>query len=112
MKDANYFTHPTADWQRRYEALRAALVERLPDRLVAERFGYSPGYVSQLRHQFRHGKIDFSEPVPEGKTTRRKVDKDTRDRIVQYRQKQLSAGEIAELLMRGCDHNSVVSKVV
>ena len=69
MNDATYFTRPTADWQRRYEALRAAFVERLPDRLIAERFGYSPGYISQLRFQFRHGKIDFSEPIAEGKTT-------------------------------------------
>jgi len=100
MNDASYFTHPTADWQRKYEALRAAFVERLPDKLVAERFGYKPGYVSQMRHKFRHGKIDFSEPTAEGKTSRRKVNKDTREKIIQWRQKQLSAGEIAELLMK------------
>ena len=100
MSDARYFTHPTADWQRKYEALRAACVERLPDKLIAERFGYSPGYVSQLRFQFRHGKIDFSEPTAEGKTTRRKVNREIREKIVQWRKKQLSAGEIAELLMR------------
>lgn len=100
MSDANYFTNPTADWQRRYEALRASFVDRLPDRLVAERFGYSPNYVGQLRHLFRHGKIDFSEPVAEGKASRRKVDKAIRETIVSYRQNQLSAGEIAELLLR------------
>ena len=101
MNDASYFTRPSADWQRRYEALRAAFVERLPDKLVAERFGYSPGYVSQLRFQFRHGKIDFSEPVAEDKASRRKVDKNTREQIVQWRQKKLSAGEILEVLMQG-----------
>jgi transposase len=100
MSDATYFTHPTADWQRRYEALRAAFVERLPDKLIAERFGYSSGYVNQLRFLFRHGKIDFSEPAAEGKTSRRRVNRDTREKIVQWRQKQLSAGEITELLMR------------
>jgi transposase len=100
MNDANYFTHPTADWQRRYEVLRAAFVERLPDKLIAERFGYSPGYVSQLRFQFRHGKIDFSEPTTEGVTARRKVGKDTREKIVQWRQKELSAGEILEVLLQ------------
>ena len=100
MSDANYFTHPTMDWQRRYEALRAAFVERLPDKLIAERFGFSPGYVSQMRFQFRHGKIDFSEPTAEGKTTRRKVDRDTREKIVQWRQKELSAGEITEVLLQ------------
>jgi transposase len=100
MNDASYFTHPTANWQRKYEALRAAFVERLPDKLVAERFGYSPGYINQMRFQFRHGKIDFSEPIPEGKTLRRKVTKDIREKIVQWRQQHLSAGEIAEVLMQ------------
>jgi transposase len=100
MSDATYFTHPNTDWQRRYEALRAAFVERLPDKLIAERFGYSPGYVNQLRFLFRHGKIDFSEPAAEGKTLRRRVNRNTREKIVQWRQKQLSAGEITELLLR------------
>ena len=100
MKEASYFTHPTADWQRRYEALRAAYVERLPDKLVAERFGYSPGYINQLRFQFRHGKIDFSEPEAEGKVSRRKVNKDARDKIICWRQKNLSSGEIAEILLQ------------
>ena len=98
MRDATFFTRPNANWQRRYEALRAAFVERLPDQLVAERFGYSPGYVRLLRHQFRHGKIDFSEPPDEDKTTRRKVGAEARQKIIEWRQKQLSASEIAELL--------------
>lgn len=100
MNDVSYFTHPTTDWQRRYEALRAAFVDRLSDKLIAERYGYSPGYVSQLRFNFRHGIINFSEPVAEGSTQRRKVSKDTREKIVQWRRGQLSAGEIAELLMQ------------
>jgi transposase len=98
MRDATFFTHPTADWQRRYEALRASFVDRMPDQLVAERFGYSPGYVGLLRHQFRHGKIDISEPVGEGKAARRKVSTEVRQKIIEWRQRQLSAGEIAELL--------------
>jgi len=98
MRDASFFTHPQYDWQRRYEALRASLVERIPDRILADRFGYSVGYLRLLRHQFRHGKIDFSEPVPEGKTTRRKVSADVRKKIVEWRKHRLSAGDIAELL--------------
>ena len=71
--DASYFTHPKVEWQRRYEALRASFVERLAARVVADRFGYTPGYVHLLRHQFTHGKIDFAEPPPEGKSRRRGV---------------------------------------
>jgi transposase len=98
MRDATYFTRPVPDWQRRYEALRASFVDRLPARLVGERFGFTEGYVRLLRHQFRHGKIDFSEPVPEGKAARRRVDAGLRQKIVDWRRRRLSAGEIVELL--------------
>jgi len=98
MRNLKYFTQPKFDWQRRYEALRASFVERLPHKVVADRFGYSPGYVRLLRHQFTHGKIDFSEPNPEGKAARRQVSAQTRQKIVKYRQKDLSSGQITELL--------------
>ncbi|HDL85309.1 MAG TPA: transposase, partial [Candidatus Acetothermia bacterium] len=98
MRDTSFFTHPENDWQRRYEALRASFVERLPARIVADRFGYSPGYIRLLRHQFQHGKIDFSEPVPEGKAARRRVTAEIRRRIKAWRERRLSAGEITVLL--------------
>jgi transposase len=65
---------------------------------VAERFGYSTQYVHQLRHLFKHGEIDFSEPLPEGKTKRRRVSADVRRKIRDWRENRLSAGEIAQLL--------------
>jgi len=99
MRDATFFTHPVHDWQRRYEALRASFVERLPAAVVADRFGYTPGYIRLLRHQLRHGKIEFSEPMPEGKLTRRRVNAETRRKICDGRRQRLSAGEIAELLL-------------
>jgi len=98
MRDEKYFLYPAHDWQRRYEALRASFVERLPAKIVAERFGYSPSYMHLLRHQFIHGKIDFSEPVPEGKTARRRVDSKIRLKICNWRGHRLSAGEITQLL--------------
>jgi transposase len=98
MPDISFFTNPSHDWQRRYEALRASFVERLPAKVVADRFGYTPGYVRLLRHQFCRGKIDFSEPVPEGKAARRRVASQIRKKIISWREQQLSAGQIAELL--------------
>ena len=98
MRNAKFFTQPELEWQRRYEALRASLVDRLPHKVVADKFGYSSGYVRLLRHQFTHGKIDFSEPVPEGKTQRRRVSAETRRKIVEWRGKEISSGQIAELL--------------
>jgi len=98
MRDATFFTRPGSEWQRRYEALRASLVERLPDAVVAERFGYAVGYVRLLRYRFRHGMLDFHEPVPEGVARRHRVSTETRQRIREWREKRLSAGQIAELL--------------
>ncbi len=98
MRNEKYFLHPVHDWQKRYEALRASFVDRLPSKVVADRFGYSQSYVNLLRHQFVHEKIDFSEPVPEGKIKRRKVNALTRSKICKYREHRLSAGEIVQLL--------------
>jgi hypothetical protein len=98
MRDANFFTKPVDKWQRKFEALRASFVERLPDHIVAERFGLSVGYLRVLRHQFRHEKIDFSEAVAEGSRPRRRIDAATRQKIVAWRQRELSAGDIAQLL--------------
>lgn len=104
MRDAKYFAHPRHDWQRRYEALRASLVERLPDKVVADRFGYTHGYFRLLKHGFRHGKFDFSEPVPEGAAARWRVTGEIRRRIRSWREASLSAGQIAELLCEeGCE---------
>ena len=98
QRDATYFTSPVHEWQRRYEALRGAMVERLPATVLADRFNYSPGYVRLLKFQFRHGLLDFSEPVPEGAALRRRIDGKPREKIRDWRQRRLSAGEITELL--------------
>lgn len=98
MRDATFFTHPKADWQRRYEALRASFVDRLPAMAIADRFGYKPGYVRLLRHLFRTGKADVHEPPAEGKMARRRVSREVRDKIRTWRVRRLSAGEIAQLL--------------
>lgn len=98
MRGEEFFLHPIHDWQRRYEALRASFLERLPADVIADRYGYAPGYVRLLRHQFRHGKLDFSEPVSEGKVARRAVTTEIRQKICALRDRRLSAGEIVQLL--------------
>jgi len=98
MRDEKFFLHPVHEWQRRYEALRASFVDRLPAKVVAERFGYSAAYMNLLRHLFAHEKMDFSEPLPEGKTRRHRIDATTRAKICSWREHRLSAGEITELL--------------
>jgi transposase len=98
MRDEKFFLHPVHEWQRRYEALRASFVERLPAKVVADRFGYSVTYINLLRHLFAHEKIDFSEPVADGKTRRHRIDANTRAKICNWREQRLSAGEITQLL--------------
>jgi transposase len=98
MRDENFFFHPVHEWQRRYEALRASFVDRLPARVVAERFGYSVAYINLLRHLFAHEKIDLCEPLPEGKRRRHRIDATTRSKICNWREHRLSAGEITGLL--------------
>lgn len=98
MRNESFFLKPVHEWQRRYEALRASFVERLPARIIAERFGYSVAYVNLLRHLFTHKKIDFSEPVPEGKVNRRRIDSALKGKICSWREQRLSAGEITALL--------------
>jgi len=98
MRDVTFFTQPVHDWQRRYEALRASFVDRLPAHAIGERFGYSVGYIHFLRHQFVSGKLDFSEPVPEGSAARYRVTSEIRQKIRTFRQGELSAGEITQLL--------------
>lgn len=65
---------------------------------MAQCFGYTENYIYLLRHQFQHGKIDFSEPVSEEKAKRRKVDAPVREKICNWREHRLSAGEIVQLL--------------
>ncbi len=98
MRDYTFFIRPALGWQRRYEALRASFVDKLPAKTVAEYFGYSAEYVRLLRHLFVNEKLDFTDPVPEGKAARRAVTTEIRKKIRGYREKQLSAAEIARLL--------------
>ncbi len=51
-----------------------------------------------MRHQFIHEKIDFSEPVPEEKVARRRINTELRQKIRLWRERRLSAGEITQLL--------------
>lgn len=98
VKGVTFFTHPKLEWQRRYEALRASFVDRLPARIVAQKFEYTESYVRLLRHLFMQGKFDFSEPVPEGKTNRYRVSTAVRQKIREWREQNMSSCEITQCL--------------
>lgn len=98
MDPARYFKHPASDGQRHYEMLRASFLERLPARIVADRFKTTPGNVHVVRHRFLKGKLTFfrSADTPEA---RRGTPADVRARVVAMRRgHSVSAGQIAEIL--------------
>lgn len=48
-----FFLQPQTTAQRQYEALRAVIVEDLPQKEVAQRFGYTHDSLRQLLRDFR-----------------------------------------------------------
>ena len=99
-RDATFFTHPKDPAQRVYEALRASFVERLPAAVVADRFGFAPGYIHLLRHRFRRGSLQVPFGLGLGRPGRpSKIAAEIREKVIALRKTgRLSAGQIAELL--------------
>src|SRR2546421_10334352 len=54
-----FFSGPSDPTQRRYEALRASLVEGRPAAELAEAFGYATDSVHDMVAEFRAGRRDF-----------------------------------------------------
>jgi transposase len=99
MDPIKYFRHPQDPGQRQYEALRASFLERLSARGVAERFAISPGHVHVLRHRFQRGLLHFTFRAADIPGARRGTPADIRARIIELRrERNLSAGEIAEIV--------------
>jgi len=96
------FLEPANATHRQYEALRAYFVDKVPSKVAAERFGYTPGSFRVLCHDFRSdlGRAFFlpegrsaavNERAP-GKTSR------LRDRVVALRKQNLSVYDISAVL--------------
>ena len=69
MAGIEYFLEPSVPAQRRYEALRAYIVEGVPGAEVAQPFGYSTSTLHQLAAELRAGRSEFfrsSKPGPRG----------------------------------------------
>jgi len=98
MSDANFFKHPKLPWQRRYEAMRALLVDRKPAAAVAQTYGYTVSYVHFMKHQFKNDLLDLSPPAPKEHKRLRRVTHETREKMCDWRRRGLGAGDIAQLL--------------
>lgn len=93
-----YFVHPESTGQKQYEALRAFYVDRLPARVVAERFGYTLASFNALRNKFKTRELTFQfteQPGPHGS----RIAKEVQQRIFEIRRTHnLSNYRIAEIL--------------
>ncbi len=106
---ASHFLKPKNKTHKRYEVLRAAFVEQLPLRIIAERFGYSYGTVRNLCSEFqKQPNLDFFLPHlrrVEPPRTETPPSQDTRlrrnQRVRQLRkERNLSVREICVILHR------------
>ncbi|HZM75850.1 MAG TPA: hypothetical protein VFC19_08995 [Candidatus Limnocylindrales bacterium] len=95
---AEYFTEPAHAGQRRYEALRAYLVDGASAAEVADRFGYSTASVHQMATLLRGGRMEFfaaTKPGPKGPRKAGRV----QQRVLQLRAEDHSVTEIAAALV-------------
>lgn len=92
-----FFCAPSEPNHRRYEALRAFLVDGASAAQVADRFGYSAATVASMVRDFRAGQREFfATPRPGPKSSPAKDA--ARSRIIELRQEGRSAYEIATVL--------------
>ena len=93
-----YFIHPESAGQKQYEALRAFYIDRLPARVVADRFGYTLASFNALRHKFKTRELTFQfteKPGPHGS----RIAEEVQQRIFEIRRTHnLSNYRIAEIL--------------
>jgi transposase len=101
LLNKDFFRHPQDPMQRRYEALRALIVEEQKPEEVAQRFGYS---IHTLRALMRDSQKEalppFFLPLKQGPKAPRPTTIQLKDRIVDLRKRNYSIDEIRETLLR------------
>ena len=97
---ARQFLEPSNSTHRHYEALRAYFVDGLPATQAAARFGYTPGSLRILVHQFRHHprREFFLQPAREARPLSKQ--KRLRGQVVSLRKQNLSVHDISRSLAR------------
>src|SRR6266700_7513240 len=95
------FARPAGVNQRRYEAVRAYVLEGAPLAEAAARFGYTRSALASLVRDFRAGKLAlFAEPGRPGRKSAPKKDA-ARGRVIELRRQGLSVYEISARLSAG-----------
>jgi hypothetical protein len=92
-----FFTEPTDATQRRYEAIRAYLVDGCPAEQVAARFGYTVAALQSAVRDLRAGRRGFFTPPRPGPKSAPAKDA-ARDRVLALREAGHSVDEISDAL--------------
>lgn len=97
MDPVKFFSHPMSPGQKQYEALRAYYIDHVPGKEVARRFGYAYSAFNSLKQRFKAEDLKFIFTLPPGPKGPR-ISPQTKSKIIDFRQKNLSAYQIAEVL--------------
>ncbi len=97
MDTVKFFKYPKTVGQKQYEALRSHYVDQMSGKEVARRFGYTYISFNSLKQRFKKEQLKFFVTAPRGPKGPR-VSAETKNKIIGYRRKNLSAYQIAEVL--------------
>ena len=92
-----FFKAPATAGQKQYEALRSHYIDHVPGKDVALKFRYTYAAFNSLKQKFKAGSLKFFVTPTKGPSGPRLLP-ETREEIIEYRQKGLSAYQIAEVL--------------
>lgn len=92
-----FFNEPASERQRQYEAVRAFIKEKLPARIVAEKFSYKVTTVYALLKDAKAGKLNLFPEVKKGPGKRR-TSEAVQYRIIYLRKENLSSPGIQKRL--------------
>lgn len=93
-----YFSNPSTPDHKKYEALRAIFLEKLPKEEVSKKFGYTDYSLQAIIRDFKQGKLIFFPPKKPG-PIERMTPKELRDKIVFLRKQNLSSEDIYNQLI-------------
>lgn len=92
-----YFLNPASPEQKRYEAVRALVLDKLPAQAVAEKFNYSISSVYSLMRDVRAGKFQLFPSARTG-AAKRFTPEYIQGLVLTYRSQQFSCQDIVSVL--------------
>jgi transposase len=89
----NFFVNPTSTRQKQYEVVRAIIIDNLPIKDVASKFGYKVNTIYALLRDAKSGKIELFPQIKMGPKERR-IPLEIQEIIIALRKENLSTTDI------------------